>query len=402
MLNTPPKNFLICTAKFSDNLGDGVISDCTEYLVKRASPGASINHIDIAGRVEYRSSAKQDIKITKKIFFFIPHILQPLMTFVAWHLFMKKRLDAAWSKNAPDESFLLLFGGGQLVSDLALNFPLKFHHLISKTKSINAKLATNAIGVSSKMSSLGRRLYNSSFSSDKWIHLSVRDQESQKAMQTLVNDSKSVALTVDPALWTKECYSLKNERTRDNSENIGLGIAHPVELSAHIEKNKKIPTDLTLKFWTDLAIKLVEAGKSPILFSNGSVEDVSFCQEVYSNLAQKGYASKVELSATPLKPVDLVKNINRFHAVISHRLHANIIANSLLIPTVQLGWDAKVKSFAKMMGRESSCFEQLPSASVAFDAIESILQTGIDESHLNKLKQISFDNISEIVKRYEA
>jgi polysaccharide pyruvyl transferase WcaK-like protein len=146
----------------------------------------------------------------------------------------------------------------------------------------------------------------------------------------------------------------------------------------------------------------VEAGKSPILFSNGSVEDVSFCQEVYSNLAQKGYASKVELSATPLKPVDLVKNINRFHAVISHRLHANIIANSLLIPTVQLGWDAKVKSFAKMMGRESWCFEQLPTASVAFDAIESILQSGIDETHLNKLKKISFDNISEIVKRYEA
>jgi hypothetical protein len=61
-----------------------------------------------------------------------------------------------------------------------------------------------------------------------------------------------------------------------------------------------------------------------------------------------------------------------------------------------------VKSFAKMMGRESWCFEQLPTASVAFDAIESILQSGIDETHLNKLKKISFDNISEIVKRYEA
>lgn len=402
MPNIPPKKFLICTAKYSDNLGDGVISDCTEYLINKASPESSINHIDIAGRTQYRSSAKQDIKITKKIFFFIPHFLQPVMTLVAWHLFMKKRLDSAWSKNAPDGNFLLLFGGGQLISDVALNFPLKFNHLINKTTSINAKLATNAIGVSSKMSTVGKLLYTNSLNSKKWIHLSVRDQESQKALQTLVNNSKDVSLTVDPALWTRECYSLENDRTQEHPETIGLGIAHPLELSAHIEKSKKISPDETLKFWTDLTIKLVNADKKPVLFSNGSAEDVSFCEEVYTNLAQQGYASKVELSAAPLQPVDLVKNINRFHAVISHRLHANIIANSLLIPTVQLGWDAKVKSFAKIMGRESWCFEKLPTASVAFEAIESVLQIGIDNSHLNKLKQISFDNINEIVKRYIA
>lgn len=402
MPNIPPKNFLICTAKYSDNLGDGVISDCTEYLIKKASPGSSINHIDIAGRTQYRPSAKQDIKLSKKIFFFIPHFLQPVMTLVAWHLFMKKRLDDAWSKNAPGDNFLLLFGGGQLISDLALNFPLKFNHLINKTKSINAKLATNAIGVSSKMSALGKFLYTSSFNSTKWIHLSVRDQESQQALKTLVNDSKDVALTVDPALWTSECYNLENDRPEEHPEIIGLGIAHPLELSAHIEKSKKIPPEETLKFWTDLTIKLVDAGKKPVLFSNGSVEDVSFCEEVYAQLAQQGYSSKIELSAAPLQPVDLVKNINRFHAVISHRLHANIIANSLLIPTVQLGWDAKVKSFAKIMGRESSCFEKLPTASIAFEAIEDVLKVGIDKAHLTKLKQISYDNINEIVKRYRA
>ena len=177
---------------------------------------------------------------------------------------------------------------------------------------------------------------------------------------------------------------------------------NPASGSIHIEKSKKIPPEETLKFWTDLTIKLVDAGKKPVLFSNGSVEDVSFCEEVYAQLAQQGYSSKIELSAAPLQPVDLVKNINRFHAVISHRLHANIIANSLLIPTVQLGWDAKVKSFAKIMGRESSCFEKLPTASIAFEAIEDVLKVGIDKAHLTKLKQISYDNINEIVKRYRA
>ena len=52
------KNIVVCTAKYSDNLGDGVIAECVSHILQMSYPDIKISEIDIAGRIDYSPKSR--------------------------------------------------------------------------------------------------------------------------------------------------------------------------------------------------------------------------------------------------------------------------------------------------------------------------------------------------------
>ncbi len=94
-----------------------------------------------------------------------------------------------------------------------------------------------------------------------------------------------------------------------------------------------------------------------------------------------------------------MQTISCFDAVISHRLHANIISYSLLIPSIALVCDSKVKAFADLTERSSFCVsEEMQQAKYVFDIGQSAMLEDIDLSTYAKLKSICSNEIEELMR----
>ena len=92
-----------------------------------------------------------------------------------------------------------------------------------------------------------------------------------------------------------------------------------------------------------------------MLFTNGAEEDEQFLGRIVDDGDRKAYLRDGLLSIAPhpQTPEELVANLSRPSVVVAHRLHANIIAYSLGIPSVGLSWDQKVDSFFSETNRDA-------------------------------------------------
>src|SRR5690606_20331335 len=120
--------------------------------------------------------------------------------------------------------------------------------------------------------------------------------------------------------------------------------------------------DEGIEFFRLLVARLDAQGYHVTLFTNGAEEDERFLDRLCAlpNL-------EAVRTARPLTPDDLIALIRQFDTIVSHRLHAHIVAFSYAIPSVGLGWDSKVTSFFERAGR--SRFLIAPSAGAALDDV---------------------------------
>jgi polysaccharide pyruvyl transferase WcaK-like protein len=102
---------------------------------------------------------------------------------------------------------------------------------------------------------------------------------------------------------------------------------------------------------------------------------------------------RFEVASHPLKPKVLVKTISSFNCLISHRLHANIIAHSLHIPSIALSWDAKVQSYCDLIGCTEWCVSDRKPIDVICKNLNSALSKGVDVKVISALKETALLNI---------
>ncbi|MBL4630167.1 MAG: polysaccharide pyruvyl transferase family protein [Paraglaciecola sp.] len=385
---------VICTAKFSDNLGDGVISDSVEYLLRRVSPDWQVDTLDISGRTHYDNSDNTNTTLVKKVFLNTPEILRPLVTLAGWYFIFKPRLKSEIKRLKFEQCGLLIFGGGQLINDIALNFPLKLAYITKQARRCNLKYSFNAIGVGQKVSWLGKKLFNSVFNSPSLASIYVRDKESMDRFSRVFSSKTEALLTIDSGLWAKECYALEsieqNNKSKDDKSRIGIGISHPKELAAHSVNANVDKTDM-LDFWVKIVDQILQNDLIPVLFTNGSRDDHLFMTQVVIRLNEQG--KQCDVFDRFKHPSQLVKAISTFSGVISHRLHANIISHSLNIPSIALAWDQKVQSYFNLIGRSEWCnSDSLPPETIVNGLIQA-MDLGLDQKKIDDLKMISLRNL---------
>ena len=296
------------------------------------------------------------------------------------------RYRTVWADALKDTDAVII-GGGQLLSDVGLNFSLKIHHCLAEAKDVGSRAAIFAVGVSHPWSPTGKRQFLSAFQSIDLDYVAVRDQRSQARWADHIQGTKlpTAGLCRDPGLLAADTYAhvLRDaaeacQRPADGQPLVGVGVIHPNTLSHH--GTHHVTGADAIHFWHMLGRHLQTAGYRIQFFTNGAADDEAFLIRLLQ-AAPTDLAASAERLPRPLTPDGLIANIQPMQAVIAHRLHATIVAYALKIPPVGLGWDAKVPAFFESIGRGAFAVDGAPPdpAQVA-TTVAKALATPIDPS----------------------
>jgi len=344
---------VIAGRTYSSNLGDGIIAECLQYLFAQVAPEHEIQLLDLGGLETWlplqpqlfsrrRNYLKRVLLGNKTIYSSI--------TLLRWYASARRRCVLQWDAALSGAS-LLVIGGGQLLMDNHLRFPLRIHTLgkLAQQRSIPTHFL--ACGVNRTWSPLARRLFRSIVT--QAASISVRDSESQKRLLQLLPQAPLPTQTFDPAIWAAECYP-RVDIAESQVRTVGIGVIGLKAVNAHAPAGQKFTEEALLQFWLDILIQIQRSQLPCELFTNGAADDYALAEKV----RQEAYVRlgiNCSLAPRPYRPVDLVQQIQTYRTVIAARLHANLIALSHGIPTVGIVWDNKVAALYHDINKSHCC-----------------------------------------------
>lgn len=336
------RHYVIAGETFSANLGDGVIAETLAYLIDKAAPDASTAFADISGKTGWATTITnaEDSKPAISDSRLAPR----LNNIVRWHLVRKGRARAIWQPQL-DEAAALIVGGGQLLMDNNLDFPLKIHGIVRAASDRGLPIHFVACGVHPHWSARATRLFRDALERAQTV--SVRDPASAEALRRLV-PSVDPRIVFDPAIWAADLYG--GERPEPDRAVVGLGVIGLATVNRRRDVALRESQLLTL--WLEIIRSLTEQGQAFEVFTNGNPDDQSTARRL-AQQAREVHGLHCPVAPRPRRPAELAALIAGYTAVIASRLHANIIAASYGIPAVGLSWDKKVDAFHDAIGRPS-------------------------------------------------
>ncbi|WP_211464146.1 polysaccharide pyruvyl transferase family protein [Collimonas silvisoli] len=371
---------VICAVPFSANLGDGVIYENIRELLLERLPNAHISALDIAGRDDFSVAAVSRKSLIHKV----PKLLLPSAVCLYFALQYVLRWRRKWTERLAGAD-LVMIGGGQLLLDVHLNFPVKLFLLscILKTVGKSGKVAVFGVGVSPSMSTAGTWLLRRTWRNLAPVYVSTRDSASAENLQRILARPLDVSVTPDPGVYSQQTFAAFLPQ-RGPGNILGICISSPLELNqSDLEKQdygRRIGA-----YFLELARQASASGYQVHLFTNGAPED-----EVFKNMLAADLSPGQVLNLPrPALPAQLVANISRCGGVIAHRLHANIVAYSLDIPSIGLSWDSKVQSFFSLTGRDDFFIrESIPDVAGTLKLLQHALQTGAGKEKSRLTQQL--------------
>ncbi|MDR3527565.1 MAG: polysaccharide pyruvyl transferase family protein [Rhizomicrobium sp.] len=369
------RRLLLLNVKYSSNLGDAVLVECLEHELGRHCFSAS--SFDLAGR-SHNDTTSAKRKFILDALQRLPVVLRRTATYLALTYLVKSKIQPLFRRALRNCDGVVL-GGGNLLSDIDLNFPTKIEAVLREAKRAKVPVAIFGVGVSDDWTPQGERLFRAAFEGLNLVHVSVRDERSKEIWDRRLG-SIAPAATVgrDPgllasALWRSEAHAPRTAPV------VGLSVMSPVALKYHSDTD--LPGNDVIRRWNvALVYALVDAGYHVNLFTNGSSEDDA-CLRLLA-LAISGDSNimaSVTVSERPLTAEKLAQLIASCDVVIANRLHSNIVAYSFGIPSIGLSWNTKLNSFMTSVGRGEYLLDT-GKASIAHvvSMTAQALNTGVD------------------------
>lgn len=352
VMNENLKKIVIAGVPGSDNLGDRLISECIKSFVE--TKGIATTEIcDISYREDtaHKNNVGEHLNAFNKLPSFFRKIM--VVTFFSLKYFLRGR---RFLENKLEGADYVIVGGGQLISDVDLNFPLKLYFLIRKAEKFVIPIKITSVGVSSKWSFLGKLLMKRCFTSKAVKAITVRDNFSKNNLNEFFSIECDQVLP-DPAMMSSRLLNVESGKADSSKKTIGLGLADISGLNYSSDINN-LSEENSTEILKDIILKLKASDYNVILFTNGALEDEVYIKnDVKPYLEQQGVSCKIADRFTSYD--SLVSFISGLDLMIAFRLHANIIAASYNIPHYAICWDNKVKSFFEMQGRSQYAFKSL-------------------------------------------
>lgn len=388
-LNAP--KIAVCGVRYSPNLGDGVISDCLCWMIKHCVPDAKVTDVDLAGRTEFGEETVSQRRLKLRLLLAMPRVLQDALVRFVLGRKLQRDLKPNWHDSLKGCSAALI-GGGQLLSDSDLNFPLKIEGLVDILGEEGVPAAVYACGVTRSGGS-GTRILRESLAAGTVRSVYVRDEKSLAAVSEF--GVEEARLAFDPAIHVAEAYA--GARVKEANLDVGLSFTDPVNMK--YSSGRELPfADNLAEIMREVVKTLSSAGSSVGLFTNGAVEDEQFldhCDETFDLTSLPG----VERLSRPIRPSELVQSIGRFRKIAAHRLHTNIIAFGLGIPSVGLEWSQKVPHFFELAGRSEFLIgkDEL-TADRMLDRLALLNEKSANAGRLIEMKQSSLGTLREALE----
>lgn len=366
---------LIFNVKYSENLGDGLLAQCLERALSDY-PDMQVETIDLAGRTGFGTTHSRRQLAIRAL-----HLLPAFARRLAVKAMLRSKLEKLaqdWSAKIENADAVVV-GGGNLFQDDDLNFPLKIGTLLDCIRKSGKPLAIYAVGVSGNWSPEAHQLFGR-LNATSLMHLSVRDDLALQHWKRHFPSGVSPIVLPDPGLLTRSLpHASLGGENRSLPAMAGICVTDPVILQRHAGGPA---SDIALKSVDEYRVlirQLIADGYRIRLFCNGAREDQAFAERLLNEKTMQAYKARnwLSLAARPEKPEELIEILRSVSVVLAHRLHACIAAYSLAIPHVGLGWDPKVASFFKAVGRDAF-FAAGPSATPA--QIASLIKMAEDNS----------------------
>lgn len=333
----------LLNVKYSPNLGDGIIAECLEHALSQSDDVSDVSSCDLAGRTEFGKGLNGSRQKIRRAFSVLPKGVRQFFMSGALKALIKFKLSQHYSETLQGADCVVI-GGGQLIADKDLNFPRKISGALHEINLEQTPVAIYSAGVAKDFSKKGHFLFQTGFN-DRLASVHVRDELSVERWNRTFHQPTARKVW-DPGFLASEIYPTPFKQKRVQPI-IGLGITHPQTLSLHSDnQDDALNSEEWISFFCRVASELQAQGASVELFTNGAADDQEFARTIQLAYLEKFESNpELTLAETPLVPAELAATIGYYDAVISHRLHANIVAYSFSIPHVGLGWDSKMQGY---------------------------------------------------------
>ncbi|MFC2970335.1 polysaccharide pyruvyl transferase family protein [Acidimangrovimonas pyrenivorans] len=333
--------------KFSPNLGDGLLSECLEAALIDCGAASDTRSIDLAARTAYGDAMLGRDTIMKALDA-MPGPLRRLAVRVPLALQAARKWRPHYAREMAGAEAVVI-GGGNLISDLDLNFPTKLGLALAECARRKVPAVIYACGTATGWSATGLRLCRAHFSRPELKAVFVRDADSKRLFDEMFSAATGhVAQVVrDPGLMASELYPF--DRPADRPRPVaGLGIMSHIAIRYHAESAPE--AGYLDRWYLDVARGLIDAGYRVQVFTNGSPEDKAYAAQLEPGLRALG-GDEVISFASQRTPQELCGHISQCDLLIAYRMHAIIAAYSYGVPAIGLAWDRKLAAFMQSVGR---------------------------------------------------
>lgn len=349
-----PKINIVLIEIINQNLGDAVIAKTVSHLLEKALP----------------SSGKENYVI---------------------HHYNMKSNDYEMLARAD----LIIFAGGGIIKYKYEQFYVHIPSIIACAARNNIPVYFNAVGVedfdnhNENCLSLKKALNTSCVKA-----ISVRDDLVTLRTNYLENPDILTYKVTDSAIFANEVYGIKRN---EHSNTIGIGIAR-----SKIFADNGIPEitkDVQLIMLDSLIRNIEKRGYKWQLFVNGLNSDYEFALEVLSYVGKVAEAGEY-LAPRPIESSELVKTIASYKGIVAYRMHANIIAYSLGIPSVGLVWNDKLKFWGERIGYPERFLtkDHFTGEEIA-DCLQKSIQQGI-RRQTRSFRNSAYKPLKKFVRKY--
>lgn len=387
-------NILLIGEFYSENLGDGVISENVKYLLESGLENVNVQIVDLSGREGYKGNSENPNLLKPNNFTY--HIKEKLkrgdnlLTNIYDRISYKRiskinhsKLNYITQQIDSDEYDLAIFAGGQLIMDYFLVY---IEHIVKILNLKDTPIVFNGIGFGTIHSSINRKKFLEILDYPNVSTVSVRDSANEINETFLLKNRTKAILTADPALWSSETFRINK---MPNSGIIGIGVMYRDDPSFMLEQTKMLEK---------LTKELDEQKLAWEIFTNGDHLDYKFANEIYNKL----HTDSKKIAERPERPEEIVEIISNYNSIISFRLHSHIIAASLSIPSIAVYWDDKVISFFKKFDSVDRVFYVQDDPKLMAEKLVSIKFVPLSKEKLelekNLSKHILLDSINLAVE----
>ena len=331
--------------KYSPNLGDGLLAECLEAALKEhGADQAGTYSVDLGGRTSYAAGSSGRGHLLRALQVTPPAIRRSGMRFML-SLLARNRWRPHYRLHL-DDADAIVVGGGNLFTDMDLNFPVKISAALGLAAERGIPSAVYGVGVSAHWSNAGLDMMRRALAQARPSYVSVRDDPSKANFDRLFAAAagREAMVVRDPGLMISR-YTALSGNTRPG-ERVGLCVTSAIALNYHSDRRVG---DRDLEAWyLALAERLVRDGRKLSVFTNGSPEDDQFFARIKGRFTAVT-AGNCDFSL-PSTPTELAQFISGLSFLVAHRMHALIAAFSFGVPIFALEWDRKVNAFMASVG----------------------------------------------------
>lgn len=388
-----PLRIRLFNVKYSPNLGDGLLSECLEKALIALGASGDTWSIDLAARQVYGDGLAGRLQIMAALDR-MPKWLRQRFVRIPLAIHAHRKWRPHYALNIEGANAVAI-GGGNLISDIDLNFPTKLTLAIKEAERLQVPFVVYASGVTPDWTPRGTAMMRKAFSSKFLRGVFVRDQDSKHLWDDKLGEASGFEAVVvrDPGLLASE-FIPPSRQDGGKRPVAGVGIMSHIAIRYHADN---APAPGYLESWyVDLVRGLIVKGFQVVIFTNGSPEDIAYLAGIRARLEAAGGAA---ISfPTQRTPTELCAIISGLDVLVAYRMHAVIAAYSYGVPAVGLAWDQKLRSFMASVKREAFLCDvaQMEAASAVELACRALAEPIADDDRRQVLLE-TWQGVSQLL-----